>query len=109
MLQSKRWVAHFLYISTFSRHLRKRERRHRKMLTVTVNRRQTFRANSIACAKQQATKVANKCARKEDWARIYVSSGSVTIDGKEYPPGSEVWLKRFNTMYPMFKPGKWVM
>ena len=78
------------------------------MLTVTVNHRQTFRAESLAKAKQQASKIANKHKKSDDWCRIYVSSGTLTVKDKTYSTGSELWMRRFNQVSPVFRAGKWL-
>ena len=79
------------------------------MLTVTVNQKTTFHSPTIAHAKRRASQIANRYAKNSDWMRIYVSSGSLTIDGKVFQQGSELRLKRINAMYPTFKAGEWAM
>jgi len=78
------------------------------LLTVTVNKRQTFKSSSLATAKRQASRLANRRVRDQDSLRLYVSSGPVMIDGQEYKTGSELWMRRINRLYP-YKPGKWSM
>lgn len=79
------------------------------MLTVTVNKRHTFKSVDLSKAKQMASKIANKYAQDSDWVRIYVSSGSVTIENEIFGTGTELRMKRFNQMHPKFKPGKWLI
>ena len=68
------------------------------LLTVTVNKRQTFKSSSLATAKRQASRLANRRVRDQP----------VMIDGQEYKTGSELWMRRINRLYP-YKPGKWSM
>ena len=77
------------------------------MLTITVNSRKTFKTDDLSKAKRRASSIANQYARSTDSMRIYVSSGTLEVDGEKYQQGSELWMRRLNTMFPTFKAGKW--
>lgn len=77
------------------------------LLTCTVNRKNTFRSTSLTHAKQRASSFANRRCKEEDWVRVYVSSGKLSIGDRSYGEGSEIWMRRFNQISPAYKPGKW--